>query len=39
MRRWRSDGLVFTEFLDPAGERWVEVLREEQQHPLVPPAA
>ena len=28
MRRLRSHGLVFTEFLDPAGERWVEVLRE-----------
>ena len=23
-----SHGLVFSEFLDPAGERWVEVLRE-----------
>ena len=28
LRRLRSHGLVFTEFLDPAGERWVEVLRE-----------
>ena len=28
MRRLRSHGLIFTEFLDPAGERWVEVLRE-----------
>ena len=27
-RRLRTHGLVFTEFLDPAGERWVEVLRE-----------
>jgi hypothetical protein len=26
--RLRCHGLVFTEFLDPAGERWVEVLRE-----------
>jgi hypothetical protein len=29
MRRLHTHGLVFTEFLDPAGERWVEVLREE----------
>ena len=29
MRRLRTHGLVFTEFLDPAGERWVEVLRDE----------
>jgi hypothetical protein len=28
MVRLCSHGLVFTEFLDPAGERWVEVLRE-----------
>ena len=28
MRRLCAHGLVFTEFLDPAGERWVEVLRE-----------
>ena len=28
MRRLTAHGLVFTEFLDPAGARWVEVLRE-----------
>lgn len=28
MRRLLSHGLAFTEFLDPAGERWVEVLGE-----------
>jgi len=34
MRRIAQHGLVFTEFEDPGGERWVEVLREADREPV-----